>query len=378
MSTKILMSLVTIGLVASVIGVGSYAYFSDTETSSGNTLTNGVLNLIVNGHDGCPGCAVVTVGDLKPSFTRYSDDIVLTIQNNPGKLYKRITGIQCENNGLSEPEAVEEKDCPKYDLDKYTWFDLERYRCGRWETAIPDYAVTMKDLVGKWIYLGEYQPSPNEALIKQSFHLKSEVTNWAQTDRCLFSEEFMVLQTNDPGPSPSECFNGCGECLVGKGSSVVSVAQGKNKDGTDVIPTRSVPEHALLYEAAQDESSFFSLGFGGEIVIGFDNRVVNDLGYDVKVIEDTWATTYPLESADVYAKKELADAWTYLGEATNTHFVGIHTTTEFDLGAAGLDWAKYFRVIDTTDPDDFPGQPKADGFDLNAIVAEQDCEDPCD
>jgi len=205
MNTKILISLVTIGLVASVVGVGTYAYFSDTETSSGNTLTGGVLNLKVNGHDGCPGCTVVTVGDLKPSFTRYSNDIVLEINDNPGKLYKRIKGIECLANVLTEPEAVEESGCPKQDLDKYTWFDLEKWNGADWDVVIPDNLVTIEDMVGKWIYLGEYLPVPNQLKIRQSFHLKSSVTNWAQGDQCVFTEEFMVNQVN--APDPDNCWN---------------------------------------------------------------------------------------------------------------------------------------------------------------------------
>jgi len=218
MNTKILMSLVTIGLVASVVGVGTYAYFSDTETSSGNTLTGGVLNLKVNGHDGCPGCTVVTVGDLKPSFTRYSNDIVLEINDNPGKLYKRITAILCENYIQTEPEVEEETQsgCPKFDLDKYTWFDLEKWNGAGWDVAIPDNLVTIEDMVGKWIYLGEYLPVPNQLKIRQSFHLKSSVTNWAQGDKCIFTEEFMVNQVK--APDPDNCWN-CPLILENKDAS---------------------------------------------------------------------------------------------------------------------------------------------------------------
>lgn len=44
---KMYMSLLLIGLAAALIGAGSFAYFSDTETSTGNTFTAGSLDLEV-------------------------------------------------------------------------------------------------------------------------------------------------------------------------------------------------------------------------------------------------------------------------------------------------------------------------------------------
>jgi uncharacterized repeat protein (TIGR01451 family) len=63
-----------------------------------------------------------------------------------------------------------------------------------------------------------------------------------------------------------------------------------------------------------------------------------------------------------------------LGVADNSNAVNdTHTTSEFDLG--DLEWAKYIKVIDTSNPDDFTppnsqvDYPTADGYDLNAIEA---------
>ena len=42
---KILISLMAIALVVGLVGAGTMAYFSDTETSSGNTFTAGTLNI---------------------------------------------------------------------------------------------------------------------------------------------------------------------------------------------------------------------------------------------------------------------------------------------------------------------------------------------
>ena len=49
---KMLASLVLIGLAAALVGAGSLAYFSDVETSTGNTFTAGTLDLKVEDMNG--------------------------------------------------------------------------------------------------------------------------------------------------------------------------------------------------------------------------------------------------------------------------------------------------------------------------------------
>lgn len=45
------LSLVLLGFVAVVVGAGTFAYFSDTEESTGNYIAAGTLNLVVAGED---------------------------------------------------------------------------------------------------------------------------------------------------------------------------------------------------------------------------------------------------------------------------------------------------------------------------------------
>ncbi len=51
MNKKILASVLVIGMLALAIGWGTYAYFSDTEKSSGNVFTAGSLDLKLDGGD---------------------------------------------------------------------------------------------------------------------------------------------------------------------------------------------------------------------------------------------------------------------------------------------------------------------------------------
>lgn len=152
-------------------------------------------------------------------------------------------------------------------------------------------------------------------------------------------------------------------------SAVIDYDQGVKNDGNPVPSLRSIPEQGLAFEAGKDESNFFSLGFEGWIIVEFDCPIRNGDGNDVKVIEDTWGS-YPLETADVYASQD-GTTWTELGTADNLtrDVLGIHSISEFDLG--DLEWAKYIKIVDTTDPA-LHGST-ADGYDLNAVEALQDC-----
>jgi len=220
MDTRILMGVLVIGVASLAIGWGTIAYFSDTETSTGNTFSAGALDLTVNGYNDPEVGKVVTIEDMKPSQVKYSNPITLRVHDNPGKLYKRIIEIKCDTGVVTEPECVEQggkwndekKKCywggneDNNDIASKTWFDLEIWdpEAKEWRVLIPDGEVTVRDIAGKWIYLGEYEGG-SYIKIRQSFHLDKDVTNWAQGDKCTFKEEFMVLQTN--APHPENCYN---------------------------------------------------------------------------------------------------------------------------------------------------------------------------
>jgi predicted ribosomally synthesized peptide with SipW-like signal peptide len=63
MDTKILTAILVVGLVATMAGAGIYAYFSDTEMSSGNVFTAGVMDLAK------PADAVIAIDNAYPGYT---------------------------------------------------------------------------------------------------------------------------------------------------------------------------------------------------------------------------------------------------------------------------------------------------------------------
>lgn len=121
MNTKgILMSILMIGVVAIAAGAGTLAYFSDTETSTGNTFTAGTLDLVVV-TTGTGPAGKHTVNELGDGFNDNvtftnlapgdSGSIVWTITNN-GNLDGWILVTQGLTNDVdainTEPELLED------------------------------------------------------------------------------------------------------------------------------------------------------------------------------------------------------------------------------------------------------------------------------
>jgi len=136
METKILASLMVIGLVASAIGMGTYAYFSDTETSTGNTFTAGSIDLKIDLDRDGQG-----IWDLKDlgagdKFFDYSDikpgdsgelTVSLHVYNNDAWACFYIKPTTDSDNSCTEPESEEETDCTDTgdgELDNYLMFRI--------------------------------------------------------------------------------------------------------------------------------------------------------------------------------------------------------------------------------------------------------------
>ena len=108
---KILMSLMTIALVIGLVGAGTVAYFSDTETSTGNTFTAGTLDLNLDG--GNVNVVKFTVADTYPGASDKGSWTLLNAGSLAGYVdLENISVANAENYDVdtNEAEAADDLD----------------------------------------------------------------------------------------------------------------------------------------------------------------------------------------------------------------------------------------------------------------------------
>jgi len=210
---KLLMSVLVIGVTFAMLGAGTFSYFDDTETSTGNTFSAGTIDIYLDPAGGQPVATVEGDLDLKPCQTGWIDITVYNDGTNECDVWKHLFDVVCEENGIVEPEQDYYDDFP----DSVNW------KISDWITY--DMYVTIYDASGaiiwegwiieereqlnitptiecNWIYLGVIPPG-GYMYVEQSYHLQAEVGNWAQSDIMTFSIEFFAQQTvGDPAPDP--------------------------------------------------------------------------------------------------------------------------------------------------------------------------------
>jgi predicted ribosomally synthesized peptide with SipW-like signal peptide len=71
-------------LIIGMVGAGTYAYFSDTESSTGNTLTAGTLDLNIDGGD--TAVTTFTAGDVAPGDSGNGSSTLTNIGSITGEL----------------------------------------------------------------------------------------------------------------------------------------------------------------------------------------------------------------------------------------------------------------------------------------------------
>ena len=139
-------------------------------------MSAGVLNIRLDGSDPYSG-QIVQIMDLEPGYTRYSGTINFVINDNPGKVFKKISNVVCDRG-----------------LDGAVWFDLSVDG----ESVIAGGMKKLSEVKDSWIYLGTFDPNATVSVV-QGFELETCLLEWTGTELCTFNEEFMVKQTNDDG-----------------------------------------------------------------------------------------------------------------------------------------------------------------------------------
>ena len=150
-------------------------------------------------------------------------------------------------------------------------------------------------------------------------------------------------------------------------SEVLLYNPGPTSNGGSIEESRTNPESALGEPQNDNTYNFVSLGYGGELILGFSQNVLNGPGNDLLVVETTFSGncgSYE-ERADVYVSQYGVE-WALAGSICHDGMVDISNAN------ANWDFIRYVKIVDTT-PD---GSVSPDGFDVDAVVALNGCEEP--
>jgi len=146
-------------------------------------------------------------------------------------------------------------------------------------------------------------------------------------------------------------------------ASVVSYTPGLQKNGQLVDLARRDPTKALGAPANNDTMNFVSLGFGGELILGFDQPFAP---ISVTVTETTWGSIgNHLERADVFVGYNDTDnilQWLFAGSVMNTH---DNVPIDISHMAGTSPSFEFVRIVDTTAG--LPSTSSFDGFDVDGV-----------
>ena len=220
MIRQLLVSALTIGLVGSLVGGGLFAYLSDSETSTGNTFTAGVIDIEVSGGGVASAPASPPKTEFQPGETGHLTFTVSNVGTDPAYLWKHILDTtHGEENLVNEPEC----ECYGGTWDpgtatcsggtprqlKTVDFDLSLSVSvddgTTWTALIPETdMVPLSGIVSMLLPLGTVAAG-DSIMVKQGLHLLGESTgNWAQTDKLVLDEEYVAQQVAGAPPPGTE------------------------------------------------------------------------------------------------------------------------------------------------------------------------------
>jgi len=216
---KILLSLIIIGAVGAVVAGVTTAYFSDTETAVGNTITAGTIDIEINGEN--PWTTAMSIGDLKPGETDYMNLGIENVGMNPVNISKKLFNIVGTGGAIafcgvsSEPEFVAEGGMPDsssscgssvwtandeietqiyYDLSVKIYASKSAYNNGS-GTPIWWQTIETGDKKIKEVYSGSTYvdlgmlPVEGYMFVEQSYHFDEDAGNVYQGDVLTFNME---------------------------------------------------------------------------------------------------------------------------------------------------------------------------------------------
>lgn len=185
---KIIFSLLAIVSVAAVVGVGSYALWSDTETSNDNIIAAaGSLDLLIDGED-WDGTAEIVVDDTFPGDTGSVSGTVENAGTIDGRTLEfTVSGVADIENDLIDPEA-EANDGSSVTGELCAYVDVQIDYAGSTVYGPGPISNVGTQTLAGGLAAGEWHS------YTISYEVDSEAGNDIMTDICQFDMQFILTQ----------------------------------------------------------------------------------------------------------------------------------------------------------------------------------------
>jgi spore coat-associated protein N len=196
MKKRILTSVLVIGLVAALAGTGTWALYTDTAASTGNTITGGTLDLKADGSDTVAPMSFSAVGpgDWGWAYNNKFYALTNTGSVRGGKLTYRIDNVQNSGGVLTPPEAAVDPD-NHGDLGDNTvvtvWFP-------DWDTKVGDFTLAqLKDGITITNDFEGAVPSSGPKGVEFDANIPASADNKIQGDSVVFDGHLTLEQSTN-------------------------------------------------------------------------------------------------------------------------------------------------------------------------------------
>jgi predicted ribosomally synthesized peptide with SipW-like signal peptide len=339
MKKRMLLSILTIGVVSALVAGAVTAYFTDTEKSGTNMFQAGTIDIDVDGENPWSAAGEFDITDMKPCDVEYIEFTINNVGGNEADVWKHFTVLETRQGVDTEPELEEENGTPKHDIDTVISYDLVVN-----DEVIIDISEDLKlsAISCYWIYLGKIEPGESMKVV-QSYHMQPEVTNWAQGDQMDFEIELFAQQMRGCPPAPGNELAGHEKPADGK---YVDIGNPLSELGH---LNRDADDWSYVGKSTEDGGTYLKKGAYGGYDGNADFRGLMGpptgcgAGHEkAKLV--FWScpddvTTFTLrhldgsqnDSFDVFVREGGAGSWTKIGHYTDVSGTEIWVTTTFDL-----------------------------------------------
>ena len=206
---KILGLTIAIVLIIGLVAGGTWAYFTDTETSGPNTFAAGTIDIAIDGAN--PWSGSFTIEDAKPCETWFVEYEITNVGTNPCVIWKHLSGFvtgggtavypATNSTCSSEPEWKVDASDTINDLHNWIWYDLYSEvidpltggTTDQWHQTLYNENVHIGSLQSVLVPLGSLPPG-GKMYVLQSYHLDAATGNEYQGDTLTFTVEFFAQQ----------------------------------------------------------------------------------------------------------------------------------------------------------------------------------------